>query len=71
MKKADLIIMNFLAGTTSSISLLELGLFADSEKMLVCCPNDFCKSGNVHFTCNAHNIPLFKTIKELLNNINL
>lgn len=71
MKKADLIIMNFLPQSSSSISLLELGLFAASKKVVVCCPDDFDKSGNVQFICNAYSIPLFKTLKNLLTNINL
>lgn len=70
MKKAGLIIMNFLPQYSSSVSLLELGLFAASKKVMVCCPADFDKSGNVQFICNAYNIPSFKTIKDLLTNIN-
>jgi len=71
MEKANLIIMNFLPNSKSPISLLELGLFAKSNKILVCCPDEFYRSGNVQIVCNKFNIPLFKAMPELLKNINL
>jgi hypothetical protein len=71
MEKATVIIMNFLPGSQSPITLLELGLHATSKKLMVCCPNEFYRSGNVHIVCNNYNIPLFKNINELLNNIKL
>ena len=69
MEKANLIIMNFLPESKSPISLLELGLFANSKKIMVCCPDEFYRSGNVQIVCNKFNIPLFKTMPELLKNI--
>lgn len=71
MKKADLIIMNLLPNSKSPISLLELGMFANSRKIVVCCPDEFYRSGNVQVVCNEFNIPLYKTMSELLKNINL
>ncbi len=69
MEKADVIIINFLPNSQSPITLLELGLHAASKKLMVCCPDTFYRSGNVHIVCNNYNIPLFKNINELLNNI--
>jgi hypothetical protein len=71
MEKADIIIMNFLPNSKSPITLLELGLQAASKKLLVCCPNTFYRSGNVHIVCKNYNIPLFKTLEELLITIKL
>ncbi len=71
MQKADVIIMNFLPDSQSPITLLELGLHANSKKLMVCCPDAFYRSGNVHIVCKDYNIPLFKNINELLNNIKL
>ena len=71
MEKADLIIMNFLPASKSPITLLELGLHAASKKIVVCCPDEFYRSGNVHIVCANNNIPLFKNLQELLNNLNL
>ena len=69
MQKADLIIMNFLPGSQSPVSLLELGLHANSKKLLVCCPDEYYRSGNVHIVCENYNIPLFKNIDQLLVSI--
>lgn len=71
LDKADYIIMNLLPDSKSPISLLELGLFANSGKLLVCCPKKFYRSGNVQIVCNKYNIPLFENIMELLESIEL
>jgi hypothetical protein len=65
MDKADYILMNFLPDSKSPITLLELGLYADSGKLLVICPDEFYRSGNVHIVCDKYNIPLVKSLKEL------
>ena len=60
---SDLILMYLQPGTISPISLLELGLYANSSKLLVCCPSEFGRSGNVHIVCEHYHIP-FCTYKE-------
>ena len=65
MEKADYIIMNFLPDSKSPITLLELGLFAESGKLFVICPDEYYRSGNVQIVCNKYNIPLYKSIEEL------
>lgn len=69
MEKADLIIMNFLPGSASPVTLLELGLYANSKKLMVCCPDDYYRSGNVHIVCKNYNVPLFKKLDQLLESI--
>ena len=71
LEKADFIILNLLPNSKSPISLLELGLFAKSEKLLVCCPKEFYRSGNIQIVCDKYNIPLFTDIDELLNTVKL
>jgi hypothetical protein len=66
MDKADWIIMNFLADSKSPITLLELGLQAASQKLVVCCPDDFYRSGNVHIVCKKYHIPCYKSMNTLL-----
>lgn len=56
---SDFIYMYFDPSTQSPISLLELGMFASSGKMIVCCPNGFYRKGNVDVVCQKFNIPLF------------
>ena len=66
MERADIIIMNILPESKSPVSLLELGIYASSGKLIVCCPDEFYRSGNVHIVCRRYNIPLFKDMRELL-----
>jgi hypothetical protein len=66
---ADIIIMNFLPDSQSPISLLELGLYAKSTKIYVCCPKEFYRSGNVHIVCERYGIPLFENLDELLKSL--
>jgi hypothetical protein len=64
LKMVDIIFMNFCSGTQSPISLLELGMFAESRKMIVVCPRDFWRRGNVQIVCTRNGIPLFDTLEE-------
>jgi hypothetical protein len=61
---SDIIFMYFSPETKSPISLLELGLYADSQKMIVVCPDGFWRKGNVSVVCTRNNIPMFNTIEE-------
>lgn len=63
---ADIIAFYFDPKTESPISLLELGLFAHSHKIFVCCPKCFWKAGNVDLICDENNIPRFETMEELI-----
>ena len=44
MEKADFILMNFIPGSSSPITLLELGLYARSGKLLVICTPGYYRS---------------------------
>ena len=66
---ADLIIMYFHPDTKSPISLLEFGMYAESDKMLVCCPTGFWRKGNVDIVCERYGIPNYETLDELLKDI--
>ena|SRR3990167_7829192 len=63
---ADKIILYFDPNTKSSISLLELGLFAKSDKMIVICPEGFWRKGNVDIVCHRYAIKQAKTIEEAM-----
>ena len=69
LTKADVILMNFSPGTKSPISLLELGLFADTGKMIVCCPDGFWRKGNVDIVCSNFNIPLFDNLEAAIGKL--
>lgn len=59
LDSANYILMYFSPETKAPISLLELGLYADSGKIVVCCPPGFWRRGNVQMVAAKYNIPLF------------
>jgi hypothetical protein len=61
--------MYFDPNTKSPISLLELGLFAKSGKMIVCCPNGFWRKGNVDIVSQPHGIQSTNTQEELIRKV--
>ncbi len=71
LDKADIIIMYFSPDSQSPISLLELGLYANSDKIIVCCPEGFWRKGNVDIVCDRYNIPLFEDMGNMLEYLNI
>jgi hypothetical protein len=65
-EQADLIVMYFAPGTRSPITLLELGLFARSGKLVVCCPEGFWRRGNVEVVCQRYGVPRVDHLAELV-----
>jgi len=51
LERADVIAMWFAPETKAPITLLELGLFARSGKVVVGCPDGFWRKGNVEVVC--------------------
>ena len=66
LEESDIIYMNFVPDTKSPISLLELGLFAVSKKIIVCCPEDFWRKGNVEIVCTRYSIPFYESFDKSL-----
>lgn len=69
LEKADLIVFYFSPETKSPVSMLELGLFARTKKVIVCCPNGFWRKGNIDIVCQRYDIKQVETINELVNEI--
>jgi hypothetical protein len=67
LEKSDYIVMYFAPNSKSPISLLELGLFSRSHKIICCCPKKFWRRGNVEFICKKFKLPLVNSLNELLN----
>ena len=67
MEQSHLIIMYFDPNTKSPISLLELGLNADKQKLIVLCPEGFWRKGNVDVVCEYYNINQVDTFEELID----
>ena len=66
MERADTILMYFSPGTRSPITLLELGLFARSGKLIVCCPQGFWRRGNVDIVCKRYGVPVVESLETLI-----
>lgn len=66
LETADLIVMYFDPATKSPISLLELGLFARSGKLIVCCPDGFWRKGNVDIVCARYGVPQVPDLQALI-----
>jgi hypothetical protein len=63
---ADIVAVYLAPGARSPVSLIELGLYARSGKLRVCCPAGFWRRGNVEVVCLRHDIPLFETLDDLI-----
>lgn len=59
LKETDLIIINILPDSKSPISLMEMGLYAQSYKLIVFCDEHFYRYNNVKNVCEMYNIHLF------------
>lgn len=69
LQRADCILMYLSPGTMSPISLLELGLFAKSGKLIVVCPEGFWRKGNVDIVCAKYHIWRYDSLNEGIDHI--
>lgn len=69
LEAADAIIMYFDPATKSPISLLELGLYAGTDKLHVVCPSGFWRKGNVDIVCNRYGIKQFTSLTKAVSHI--
>jgi hypothetical protein len=69
LKRADVIALFFDPDTKSPISLLELGLQAKTDKLIVCCPTGFWRRGNVQIVCEKYGIPIVEAWEELTERV--
>ncbi len=69
LEHADVIVMYFDPDTKSPISLLELGIHANSGKMVVYCPEGFWRKGNVDVVCAKYDIEQAATVEDLVEKI--
>jgi len=69
LEKADLIAMYLDPTTKSPVSLLELGLFGRSGRMIVCCPQGFWRKGNVDVVCARYGIEQVDSLDQLVKRV--
>ena len=66
LDSANVIAMVLLDDSKSPISLLELGLYAKENKLIVFCTSKFYKFDNVRMTCKKYNIELVQDLNPLI-----
>jgi len=66
LEAVDVIVFFFDKNTLSPVTMLELGLWAQSGKVVVCCHKDFWKSGNIHHVCKKYNVPYVKDYADFI-----
>lgn len=64
-EEAEGIVYYFAADSKSPITLLELGLFNESN-VVVCCPKEFYRYGNVKMVCDRYDITMVETYEEMV-----
>lgn len=69
LEQADIIAMHLAPSSLAPISLLELGLYAASGKLILCCADGFWRRGNVEIVAERYGIarvPTFTGLQQLL-----
>jgi nucleoside 2-deoxyribosyltransferase len=65
LEQADRVVMYFAPTTKSPVTLLELGLFARSGKLVVCCPEGYFRKGNVDVVCQRYGVTMVGDLAAL------
>ncbi len=66
LELADLIVVYITAASKAPITLLELGLHARQDNLVVCCEEGFWRKGNVDIVCERYGIKQVDTFDDLL-----
>jgi hypothetical protein len=66
LTQADVICYFFDCATVSPVTLLELGIWSQSGKVIVCCDQRYWRQGNVQIVCERYNIPYVSSFKYLV-----
>lgn len=64
MELADIILLRFLPDAESPISLVELGLYTFSKKLIVVCPEGFYKYNYLNVLCEKYATPFLANLEE-------
>lgn len=67
-ENADVLVYYFAADSKSPITLLELGLFG-ADNVIVCCPKEFYRYGNIKMVCDRYEITMVETYEDMLKTI--
>lgn len=70
LEASDIIIIYFAPNSQSPISLLELGLYAKTNKLMVVCPEGFWRKGNVDIVSKRYKIDTYTSLDSMLISLN-
>jgi len=70
-EEAAMIVMYFAPTSKSPITLLELGLFAQTGRLVVCCPEGYWRKGNVDIVCQRYGVPMVGNLEALVEQIRI
>jgi hypothetical protein len=65
LERASVIAMYFAPATRAPVTLLELGLFARSGRLCVCCPDGYWRRGNVEVVCARYGVFVLPDLEAL------
>jgi hypothetical protein len=72
IEKSDIIVFNIEPDTKSPITLMELGFCIGrlgsihvSKRLIVRCPSEFWRAGNVELICTRYDVQLVRSFEEL------
>lgn len=69
LDRANVVVMYLDPQTRSPVSLLEMGLHARRDGLVVCCPDGFWRKGNVDVVCQRYGVPMVGSLTELVEHV--
>lgn len=66
LDRADRVLMYFAMESKAPITLLELGLMAGKNKLIIVCPDGYWRKGNVEVISSKYDIPIFSELSEAI-----
>lgn len=69
LMEADTVIFYFSPGGPAPVTLLELGYVVGQTRVVVCCPPGYWRRGNVQVLCARHEIPMYDSLEELIDEL--
>lgn len=69
LERATIIAVYFAPTSKAPVTLLELGLFAKSDRVVVCCPEGYWRRGNVEIICRRYEVQMAADLDALVREI--
>jgi len=69
LERATVIAMYFAPTSKAPVTLLELGLFLRSKRLVVCCPQGYWRRGNVEIVCRRYEVDMVPDLPALVHEV--